>query len=335
MAFATVGALLLLSAAAASEQHAPLDLSLGVVRYSDSVADIWKGMSDYFESEHDIALRVELYDTYEALVGDLIVGAVDIAWNGPIAHMNATVLAEKRGGLVSLGMRDVDRDMRSVVVARRGWLAAHGLLPASRKASLTISEHLESMRSAIEEAGRSGRIAAGASDSPQSFVIPFFYLVSKFGLQLSRSDVTTFDIDIGKHGDTAVGELHALDSLASGSSDVAMVSLAMLERYLADGDKASASGDNEFVVVEDKIVLDHCRFDALRSKVSDEAQKRFTSALLAMDMANEQHAPIMKAEGIASAWLEARLSRDKEMLVAMLKAGLSVPQHAQADHDEL
>ena len=48
----------------------------------------------------------------------MLSGEIDLAWNGPLAHVLTHALAPN--GAVSLGMRDVDCDFQSVVVRARG-----------------------------------------------------------------------------------------------------------------------------------------------------------------------------------------------------------------------
>ena len=82
---------------------------MGCVSYDPAVGMIWDKMKEYFHSE-GVALDYVLFSNYEQQVKALIDGHIDIAWNGPIAHVLTQKIAAKRGlKTVSLGMRDVDR----------------------------------------------------------------------------------------------------------------------------------------------------------------------------------------------------------------------------------
>eukprot|EP00947_MAST-08B_sp_MAST-8B-sp1_P000039 g39.t1 len=363
----------------------PLPLTLGVVKYCETIGKIWEGMSKYFLDEHEIELKVELYDDYDSMTLALLDGSkIDIAWNGPIAHVNAIQLAAQQGlgGVASLGMRDVDKDMTSVIIARKSWADDHGLAPTAplrvesdggtsrTDASVQAQGGMLSTaagpgtaaRAAVEAAARAGRLFSGTSDSPQGFLAPFYHLSHTLGLDVKRQDVKSLDVDLGKHGDTAVGEAKAIDELQAGRGDVALVSdiiFARLQAQLVEEGahkpsaeleggahappSAGTSDDSssttttsggggtdddqkeELVVIEGNIFLDHCRFDVLEARVPKEVQNRFTAALLAMDMSNKKHSPTMLEEGIKKTWLPARLVRDSEMAAQMNLGGIKAP----------
>src|SRR5262245_51419746 len=92
-------------------------LLVGAVAYHPRIVTIWERFRDYF-TEAGLPNDYVLYSNYERLVDALIEGDVDIAWNTNTAY----VAAEHRVGGSSqvLGMRDVDRDFRTVIVTRRG-----------------------------------------------------------------------------------------------------------------------------------------------------------------------------------------------------------------------
>lgn len=352
----------------------PLPITLGVVEYCDTVGKIWEGMSSYYLNQHDIDLKVKLFDNYDSMTLDLLAQKIDIAWNGPIAHVNVIKLAQAHGmgPVISLGMRDVDRDMESVIIARRSWAEEHGLAPpeplsvesdgGTSKTQANEQDHrgllstaagpATAARAAVEAAARAGRLVSGAIDSPQGFLAPLFHLSQTLGFKVDREDVRSFNVDLGKHGDTAVGEVQAMDELMAGRADVAMVSDVSFARLQArlkgeSGSHAPASSDPpssgkgkekvELVVIEGNIFLDHCRFDALEQRVPKEVGERFSAALLAMDMANEEERKTMLEEGIRKSWLPARLARDAEMAAQMKLGGIKVPLFSTGDDakDEL
>eukprot|EP00438_Fugacium_kawagutii_P036134 Skav217545 [mRNA] locus=scaffold4393:31573:32672:- [translate_table: standard] len=143
-----------------------------------------------------------LFTNYERQVAALMAGHVDIAWNGPVAHVLAQQHAGPQG-LISLGMRDVDCDFRSICVARK-----------------------DAQVSSVSEL--SGKIVGtGAHDSPQAHLVPLHWLGE---LGVKPKEVKSFDLDLGKHGDTAVGEVKAIEALLEGQVDAGLVSKMMWDR---------------------------------------------------------------------------------------------------------
>ncbi len=98
-------------------------------------------------------------------------------------------------------MRDVDRDCVSHVMVR----ADSGI------------------KSIPDLAGR--KLAVGTCDSPQasSYILPLLHLQSK-AVPLNSLSVVRYDRDIGKHGDTAIGETEVLRALERGDAEAGFVS---------------------------------------------------------------------------------------------------------------
>jgi len=78
---------------------------IGIVAYAPKVVTIWEGIKDYLHGQGFNADWI-LYSNYPALVEALVDGQVDIAWNTPLAYLQAR---EKLGGQCQvLAMRDTD-----------------------------------------------------------------------------------------------------------------------------------------------------------------------------------------------------------------------------------
>jgi phosphonate transport system substrate-binding protein len=159
---------------------------IGAVAYSDSITSIWEGMKKYFVRS-DVNMDFVLFTSYERQLEALLSGHIDIAWNGPIAHARLQKIVDNS---ISLGMRDVDRDFKSYI----------------------LSTKESKVRNLKDIEGK--RLATGSLDSPQAYILPMHYL--KKEIDLSTIDVIRFDKDVGKHGDTAVGELDVIESLRTG-----------------------------------------------------------------------------------------------------------------------
>jgi len=264
----------------------PDQLVLGCVASSPDVMAIWEGMKKYLW-EAGVPFDFVVFATYERQVRALLEGHIDVAWNGPLAHVLAQEQAAKRGlSIVGLGMRDVDMDVQSVVVARRD-------------AGVTAVEQLE------------GKVVmTGASDSPQAHLVPLHWLMDMRGIDLRATQV--FDEDLGKHGDTALGEVRVMEALLSRfSPPAALLSRLMWDRALqglvpgVDGGRLA----RQAVALEGPgdvpPPFDHRQFDALSILPEDRA-KAFQSALMGMDWEDPEHQRIMEMEGIQRRWAPPR-----------------------------
>src|SRR5215470_14747530 len=96
------------------------ELVLGAVAYDPKVVTIWDGFREWLR-DRGLPFDYVLYSNYERQVTELVGGRIDVAWNSPLAWVRARRLAEAAGvQLQALVMRDTDRDLRSVVIARAG-----------------------------------------------------------------------------------------------------------------------------------------------------------------------------------------------------------------------
>ena len=148
-------------------------LVMGCVCYDPAVSDIWDGMKAYLNSDSaGVPFDFVLFDTYEDQVRALMShpdkrsSSIDVAWNGPVAHvMCEQQQANNDNGstrLVSLGMRDVDRDVEAVVIVRqdaqmRDWKDLHGK-----------------------------RLVTGSRDSPQAHLVPLYILQQQAQIRFAQ-----------------------------------------------------------------------------------------------------------------------------------------------------
>lgn len=253
---------------------------LGVVSYDPAVSTIWEKMRSYINSA-GCPFDFQLFTNYEQQVAALLDGRIDIAWNGPVAHV-LTQRHAGQGGTISLGMRDVDRDFVSHCVARRD----AGVSAVSDVAGKVV--------------------ATGASDSPQAHIVPLQWL-RELGVTPGR--VVPFDLDLGKHGDTALGEIAAIEALLQGHAQVGLLSNLMWQRALEGRlQTVDAKALQETVAIvpgERPPVFDHCQFDALAAcpKWKSEA---FAKAIFAMDIKKPDHKEVMCLEGLREKWMPPR-----------------------------
>src|SRR5262245_60692460 len=162
---------------------------VGAVLYDPQVSVIWDIIREFFE-QNGCPMDVVFYTNYPLQVDALLKGHIDIAWNSPLAWLDAQRLS--KGTCRAIAMRDTDRDRVSHVVVK-----ANG--PVKNVADLK---------------GRT--IAVGAKDSPQALLIPLG-LLHRAGV--TDAKVKRFDVLVGKHGDHVGGERDALKCLESDGAD--------------------------------------------------------------------------------------------------------------------
>ena len=256
-------------------------LLMGAVAYAPKVVTIWEGFKAYFR-RHDFEFDFVLYSNYETQVEAQFGGGIEIAWNSPLAWVRADRIARSRGQQArAVAMRDTDRDLTSVLVARADSQVA-------QSGNLT------------DLAGKT--IGFGAIDSPQANLIPRDHL-RQLGLVAGRDySARRFDVLGGKHGDHIGGERDAALALMAGEIDAA---------WMIDGNQLAFSREGVLPASATRIVartgnFDHCNFTV--SPGADDARiARFTELLLAMSWDDEEVRPLLELEGL-KAWLPGRTS---------------------------
>ena len=63
-------------------------LKVGAVMYDPKVSVIWEIIRDFFDEQH-VPIDTAFYDSYEAQVDALLDRGIDIAWNSPLAWVEA------------------------------------------------------------------------------------------------------------------------------------------------------------------------------------------------------------------------------------------------------
>jgi ABC-type phosphate/phosphonate transport system substrate-binding protein len=156
------------------------------VAYDPKVVTIWEGFKEYF-ANHAVEIDYVLYSTYDAQVAANLSGAVDVAWNSPLAWVKSQIVS--RGACRAIAMRDSDRDLATKIITR----ANSGLSTLADLKGKTL--------------------AVGASDSPQATLIPLG-MVAESGVD-PRHDcrVIYHNVMVGKHGDHVGGERDAAKAL--------------------------------------------------------------------------------------------------------------------------
>jgi phosphonate transport system substrate-binding protein len=245
---------------------------LRAVAYDPKVVTIWEGIRDYF-LEQGVPFDFALFSNYERQVEELLAGHIDIAWSTPLAHVR--VQRRTNGRSLSLGMRDSDRDFHAKIIVRRD-------------AGIETLSDLHGKR-----------LAVGSRDSTQARILPLYFLQQE-GIDLDRVKVSSFDSDLGKHGDTGNSELDVLKALREGKADAGAVGdLVWANEQAAGHIDASSVG-----VLYTTPGFDHCMFDALPA-LSAAKREAFQRALFAMKWENPAHRRLLELEGLRE-WMPPR-----------------------------
>lgn len=253
------------------------EILLGAVAYDPKVVTIWEGFRKWFTAR-GLPFDYVLFSNYERLVEAHLRGHVNVAWNSPLAWLEAERAAAKAGRSArAIVMRDSDCDLTSVIVARRD-------------SGITSIKDL-----------RGKKIAFGASDSPQASLIPLAHL-ARNGLEPDRDfQMIKHEIAVGLHGDHIGGERHAARDLIEGRADAAVMIDSNHLGFSADG----TLPPNSTVIVAQTGTYDHCNFTVFEG---DEGPfERFTELLLGQSYADPEVRPLLDLEGLKQ-WKPGRTS---------------------------
>ena len=267
------------------------ELLLGAVAYDPKVVTIWDGFRVWLR-EQGLAFDYVLYSNYERQVEELVGGAIQLAWNSPLAWVRASRLARVAGvTLRPVTMRDTDCGLTSLVVVR-------GDSPA---------QTVEDLRDRV--------IATGAVDSPQATLLPLSLLRSAGLRPGSDLQVRRFDIGVGLHGDHIGGERDAARALAAGEVDAACMIDANLLLFAREG--VLPAGATR--VIAQTPPYDHCTMTA--GPTADAALvDKFRGLLLGMSYADPRLRLLLDLEGLKE-WRPARLAGYQQLERAVEECG--------------
>jgi len=273
--------------------------TLGAVAYDPKVVTIWEGFKRHFV-DRGLPFDFVLYSNYERMVDDHLLGVIDVAWNSPLAYIDAERAARARNReATAIAMRDTDRDLTSVVVVRAD----------------------ANMRTLGDLAGKT--VAVGAADSPQATLIPLLLLFDA-GLKPADFELRRHDLLVGKHGDHIGGEREAARALAAGQVDAAC---------MIDGNHLAFTHEGTLPPGSTRVLAqtppyDHCNFTVLDGAPL-EAVDRFTKLLLAMSYDDPAVRPLLDLEGL-KAWLPGRVAGYAQLNRAVDLLGTLEPRLARA-----
>lgn len=267
------------------------DLLMGAVAYDPKVVTIWEGFRDWLRPRN-LDFDFLLYSHYERQVEDLVAGHLDAAWNSPLAWIRTQRLAERHGVEVEpLVMRDTDRDLTAVIIARTDSAVA----------------------SVADLKGRT--VATGAVDSPQATLLPLAAL-RQAGLEPGDDlSVRRFDVGVGLHGDHVGGERDAARALVRGEVDAACVLDA--NRLLFSREGTLPGGQTRVLLQTDP--FDHCNL-TVTERVGREVTEHFARLLRSMSYEDPEVRPLLDLEGLTS-WEQGRTSGYAALTAAVDRFG--------------
>ncbi len=252
-------------------------ITLGAVAYDPKVVTIWEGFKVWF-AKQGLSFDYVLYSNYERQVEAHFAGHFDVAWNSPLAWIEAERLGRERGRAArAIAMRDTDQDLTSVVVVRAD----------------------SPIQSIADLAGKT--LALGASDSPQATLIPLEHLAQAGLDPASDLKLRRFEVGVGLHGDHIGGERDAARALVAGEADAAC---------MIDGNHLLFSSEGTLPNGSTRIltqtgVYDHCNFTVLDGVAAPIG--RFTELLLGMSYDDASVRPLLDLEGL-KVWRSGRTS---------------------------
>jgi phosphate/phosphite/phosphonate ABC transporter binding protein len=247
-------------------QNGNAGLRIGAVAYAPKVVTIWEGITAYLGGR---GLRTEyvLYSSYPGLVDALVAGHIDIAWNTPLAYLQAR---ERLGGqCLVLGMRDSDVNFTTVFITQTD-SPVHSLIDLKGK-----------------------RFALASRDSSHAAILPVHFL-REGGLDPEKDlKVLRFDTDIGKHGDTGTSERYVVRAVSAGSADAGAIGKATWDAFVAGG----SIDQRRLRIFWTSRGYSHCNFTA-RAGLAPSLAERFTKAIQAMDYNDPRWKQVMNLEGL-------------------------------------
>lgn len=233
---------------------------------------IWNEMRRWF-TEHGMPFEYALFSTYDGLCRALLAGTVDIAWNAPMAHAQSLMVSG--GSCQTLAMRDTDKDVATLIIARTG-------------SGITSVEDL-----------RGRVVAVGVPTSTELRLIPAHQLRAR-GFDL-EADCTHADIEprAASNGQRWVDDFLIFDAVNDGRADAGII----FEPWFAHLVRKRGLAPEDMTVVWRSEPFCHCAFTA-RPGLPPDVAARFVGLLTSMDPGDPGVAEMMRLEHLTR-WLPA------------------------------
>lgn len=243
-------------------------LRIGAVAYSPSVVTIFQGIQRYL-NRNGLPADYVLYSHYDALVKALQRGEIDVAWNTPLAHARFHLACG--GKSQTLVMRDVDKDLRSVLIVRKG-------------ANIQGLSDLENKT-----------LALGSPLAAEATVLPLYYL-KKARVDFAKIKLLDLSKEVDFRGNPCSSPQHVLKAVQEGRAEAGIIGERLWQRLQKDRGK---TGDLQQVWISP--AYHHCVFTA-PAGLDTQLGRRFSELMQKMDPQNPLTAEAMRLEGTRQ-WL--------------------------------
>jgi len=250
---------------------------------------IWRTVRDFLNSK-GLPVDYALFSSYEALDHGLMAGAIDIAWNAPMAQ--AQTLIQSGGACRVLAMRDTDREVTTLMLVAAGSEIAG---PADLNGK---------------------RIALGDLTSSELRLIPTHQL-RQDGFDLA-TECEIVDLEAAvRPGWAGRGDFtNTIAALDDGIIDAGTV---FEPQYRALVERARID-PAAYRVVWNSRPYSHCGF-AARPGLPEDAARRFVELLASMDYSNPDIKEMMDLEHLC-AWVPADDSGWQDLISGIKDANL-------------
>jgi ABC-type phosphate/phosphonate transport system substrate-binding protein len=264
-------------------------LLIGAVTADPKGVTIWRTIRQHFLSS-GVAMDYALFSSYAALDRAVLGGSIDIAWNAPLAQAQTLILGG--GACKALAMRDTDREVATLVLAR-----AHGPVAT-----------LDDLR------GR--RLALGVRTSSELDLIPRHQLRQQ-GIDVER-ECELVELEAAEYpgGGRWVHPLTTMAAIDDGAVDAATMFEPTFRSLVARGKLDPGA----YRVVWRSGQFSHCGF-AARPGLADRQSQRFVEVLTSMDYGDPNIKEMMDLEGLR-AWVPADESGWQDLIAAVKEENL-------------
>lgn len=264
-------------------------LLVGAEATAPSSITIWSAIRNYFNA-NALPMDYALFSTYDAMGQALLRGEIDIAWNAPMAHAQALIQSD--GACRTLAMRDVDNDVRTLII-----------VPAASDIA-----SLDDLR------GRG--IALGLPISSELRLIPVRQLRDA-GLDIER-DCNIIDLEPREYpgGKRWIDDRMIYHAVMTGQADAGVI----FEPYLGALLKHDKRSLEDVRIVWHSDAYCHCAFTA-RPGLPRETAARFVELLIAMQPDTDELREMMQLERLQQ-WLPAQDDRWDTLVAAIRDADL-------------
>jgi ABC-type phosphate/phosphonate transport system substrate-binding protein len=258
-------------------------VKIGAVAYSPSAVTIFEAVCRYL-NRSGLSADYVLFSNYDTLVEALHNHQIDIAWNTPLAHVQYHLKAG--GASQPLVMRDVDCNVRSVLVARAD----------------------ADIRSLADLMGKT--LILGSRQAAEATILPLHFLKAE-GLRPCQFKVNSLDGKVDFRGDPCSSENHVLKALSAGDGQAGIIS-ERLWNHVSKSQPEQAAGLKRVWISPP---FSHCVFTAA-ADFDKSLGSQFTKLMLAMDSTDSSTADAMRLEGTRQ-WVAGSQDGFQELLKAL------------------